>query len=281
MTTQTIPTPERSMTAPAHSITAARSRRARFPLTYARIEIVTSLRRLDNLFFTVLMPLGMYLLFGKMSDFETASAGHGNITASVMISMATYSVAIASTAMAASSAVELEQGWGRQVSLTHGGMRAYLQAKMAAAVVIASLPAVLIFVAGYLTGARIDTPGRWAASLLLCLLAAVPFAVFGLAAGMWFPSYTAVGVASSSVAAFAFLGGVFMPLRGVLFTVAHYTPLYGVAHLAARPLQGDVVATMSGIVHEPLWYSLANLAAWTILFVVACLAARARSTVRK
>lgn len=38
---------------------------------------------------------------------------------------------------------------------------------------------------------------------------------------------------------------------------------------------------MTGIVHEPVWYALANLVVWTVLFVAACLAARARSTVRK
>ena len=259
----------------------APSRRVRFPLTYTRIEVLTTLRRVDTIFFTVLMPLGMYLLFGKMSDFESTSVGHGNITASVMVNMAVYSVAIASTSLAASSAVEVAGGWGRQVSLTSAGMRAYLQAKLAAAVTISTLPVILIFGAGLLTGAQMDSPGRWLASLLLCLVPALPFSAFGLAAGMWFPSYTAVGVASSSVAAFAFLGGIFMPLGGVLFSLSHYTPVYGPARLASRPLQGDVVATMTGIVHEPLWYALANLAAWTVLLAAACLAARARSTARK
>ena len=277
MTTTTTATT--SATMPTTS--AVPAHRGRFPATYARIEILATLKRVDTVFFTVLMPLGMYLLFGKMSNFESTSAGHGNITASVMISMAVYSVAIASTALAASSAVELAGGWGRQVSLTSGGMRTYLQAKLTAAIAISALPVVLIFAAGLLTGAQIDSPGRWLASFALCLVAALPFSAFGLAAGMWFPSYTAVGVASSSVAGFAFLGGVFMPLGGVLFTLSRYTPLYGAARLAARPLQGDVVATMTGIVHEPVWYALANLVVWTVLFVAACLAARARSTVRK
>lgn len=257
------------------------ARQLRFPSTYIRIEVLSTLRRVDTLFFTVFMPLGMYLLFGKMNDFESTSVGHGNITASIMIRMAAYSVAISSTALAASSAVELAGGWGRQISLTSGGMRSYLLAKLTAAIAISTLPVVLIFTTGLFTGAQIDSPGRWMASFILCLVPALPFSAFGLAAGMWFPSYTAVGVASSSVAVFAFLGGLFMPLSGVLFTLSHYSPLYGPAQLAARPLQGDVVTTMTGIVHEPVWYALANLVVWTVLFVAACLAARARSTVRR
>ena len=143
MTTTTTATT--SATMPTTS--AVPAHRGRFPATYARIEILATLKRVDTVFFTVLMPLGMYLLLGKMSNFESTSAGHGNITASVMISMAAFSVAIASTALAASSAVELAGGWGRQVSLTSGGMRAYLQAKLTAAIAISALPVGLLFAA--------------------------------------------------------------------------------------------------------------------------------------
>ncbi|WP_172191143.1 ABC transporter [Actinomyces faecalis] len=252
-----------------------------FPWTYARIEITTTLRRLDTVFFTIIMPLGMYLLFGTINAFESASVGHGNITASVMINMAAYSVAISATALTASSAVEMAEGWGRQVSLTSGGLRAYLLAKLTSAAVISVLPVLLIFGAGAATGAQVDSAGRWLASLALAMLPAVPFSVFGLAAGLWVPSRTAVGVASSSVAVFAFLAGIFMPLSGVLFTIAHYTPLYGAGTLATWALQGDVVATMDGIVHEPVWYTLANLVAWTALFSLVCLAARRRTGARR
>ncbi|MCI7457914.1 MAG: ABC transporter [Actinomyces urogenitalis] len=269
------------MTTTSPTTATASSPRAGFPWTYARIEVTTTLRRLDTIFFTLIMPLGMYLLFGKMSDFESTSVGHGNVTASVMINMAAYSVAISATALTASSAVEMAEGWGRQVSLTSGGLRAYLLAKLTSATVISFLPVLLIFVAGAATGAEIGSAGRWLASLALAMTPAVPFSVFGLAAGLWVPSRTAVGVASSSVAVFAFLAGIFMPLGGVLFTIAHYTPLYGAGTLATWALQGDVVATMDGVVHEPVWYALANLVAWTVLFALACLAARRRTGARR
>lgn len=259
---------------------ATEARVAVIPWTYTRIDVLTTLRRPDTIFFTILMPLGMYLLFGKMTEFQTTSAGHGNITASIMVNMSTYSAAIASTTIAATAAVEQAGGWGRQIALTPGGLRAYLTTKVLTAATVALIPVALIFTAGALTGARIDSPGRWAACFLLAMAATIPFSCFGLAVGMWVPSMTAVGVAGASVSVFGFLGNIFMPLDGVLFTIAHATPLYGPGALAVRPIQGSTVATMSGVVSEPAWYGLANLVGWTLALALVCLAARRRATAR-
>lgn len=257
-----------------------RVRRPR-PWTYLRVEVLATLRRADTLFFTILMPLGMYLLFGKMSEFQTTSAGHGNVTAAIMINMSVFSVAIAATSIAASAAVEQAGGWGRQIALTAGGMRSYVLTKLLTAVIVAVIPTILIFGAGALTSAQMDDGWRWATAAALSLLTAVPFACFGLAVGLWVPSSTAVGVASASVSILGFLGNLFMPLSGALFTAAHWTPLFGPAVLAQRPLTGGVVASMTDAVAEPLWYGLANLVGWTTAFLLLCAAARRRSTVRR
>ena len=259
---------------------ALRSRRRPSPWAYIRIEVLTTLRRPDTIFFTIVMPLGMYLLFGTMSDFSSIDVGHGNVSATIMVNMSVYSAAIAATSVAASAAVEQAGGWGRQIALTPGGMRRYVLTKLVTALTVATAPVVLIFITGALTGALIETPGRWLAAFALCLLAAIPFSCFGLAAGLWFPAEGAMGVASASVSVFAFLGNLFMPLSGVLFTLAHYTPLYGPGALAPRPIQGSLVATMDGTVSEPLWYTVTNLVAWTTIFIILCLLARRRTTTR-
>lgn len=280
-TTATTPMPPAADPASRARGTRRPGRRRPSPWSYLRVEILATLRRADTVFFTILMPLGMYLLFGKMSEFQTTSIGHGNVTAGIMTNMSTYSAAIAATSIAAAAAVEQAGGWGRQIALTAGGMRSYVITKLLTAVTISVIPVVLIFSAGALTGAVIDSPARWAASFALVLVAALPFSCFGLAVGLWVPSNTAVGVASASVSVLAFLGNLFMPLSGALFTLAHFTPLYGPGTLALRPLTGDVVATMTGTVSEPTWYCLANLGTWTTAFILLCLGARSRSTVRR
>ena len=254
---------------------ATATRRPR-PWVYTRIDALTTLRRPDMLFFTLVMPLGMYLFWGAMQDFSAYDAGRGNVAATIMINMSVFSVAIAATCTAAGAAVEQVGGWGRQMALTAGGLRVYITTKLLTALIVSVFPVTVIFIAGFFTGAQMD----------LTLLAAVPFACYGLAVGLWFPAQAAVGIAGASISIYAFLGNLFMPLSGGLFAFAHVTPMYGTGNLAVRALQGDVIATATSagenaIIHEALWVPVVNIGVWTLIFVVACLTAQRRTTVRR
>ena len=276
-TTTTSASPTRS--AGSASGAAAPVRRPR-PWTYTRIDTLTTLARPDMLFFTLVMPLGMYLFFGALQDYSSLDVGRGNVAASVMINMSVFSVAIAATSTAAGAAVENASGWGRQMALTAGGLRTYITTKLLTALIVAVFPVTVIFIAGALTSAQMDAPWVWAACYLLTLLAAVPFACYGLAVGLWFPAQAAVGIAAASVSIYAFLGSLFMPLSKSLLAFGRFTPMYGTGALATRALQKDIVYTTAGDVREALWVPVANIAVWTLIFVVACLAARRRTTRR-
>ena len=52
------------------------------------------------LFFTLIMPLGMYLFWGAMQDFSAHDAGRGNVASTIMINMSVFSVAVAATCTA-------------------------------------------------------------------------------------------------------------------------------------------------------------------------------------
>lgn len=263
----------------AHAVVSPR-RRPR-PWVYTRTDTLNTLLRPDMLFFTVVMPLGMYLFWGALQDYSDYDAGRGNVAAATMINMSTFSVGIAATCTAAGAAVEQATGWGRQIALTAGGLRSYTVTKLLTALLVSVCPVTVIFAAGALTGAKMDTPLVWAASYLLSLLVAVPFACYGLAVGMWVPAQAAVGIAGASISIYAFLGNLFMPLDGGLLTFARYTPMYGAGSLATRALQGDLVATMTGVIHESLWVPVANISVWTLVFALVCLAARRRATARR
>ena len=260
--------------------TAAPARRPR-PWTYTRIDTITTLSRPDMLFFTLVMPLGMYLFWGALQDYSSSDAGRGNVAASIMINMSVFSVAIAATCTAAGAAVENAGGWGRQMALTAGGLRIYITTKLLTALIVSVFPVTVIFIAGIFTGARMDAPWVWAAGYLLTLLAAVPFACYGLAVGLWVPAQAAVGIAGASISIYAFLGNLFMPLGGALLAFGRFTPMYGVGSLATRALHKDVVYTAAGDIHEALWVPVANIAVWSVIFVMACLAAQRRTTARR
>ena len=261
-----------------------RLRPARPVLTYLWLDLFRSLREPANLFFVIAFPLAMYLVFGRLN----ASAGnygphaHGNISASVMLAMASFSACLGATSASAAAAVEQSAGWGRQMAVTGQGLRGYLVVKTGTAVGTAALPVTVVLTAGALTDSSMEG-WAWAASPLICLIGVLPFVLWGLAAGMWLPSSASIGIATSLVSLFAFIGNTFMPLNHTLLTISRFTPMYGATALARWPLgEGWVyVPDRQGGVHDPLWMPLANLVAWTLIFGLLVIGARRRATRRR
>ena len=259
-------------------------RPARPLLTYLWLDLFRSLREPANLFFVVAFPLAMYLVFGRLN----ASAGdygphaHGNVSASVMLAMASFSACLGATSASAAAAVEQSAGWGRQMAVTSRGLRGYLVVKTGTAVGTAALPVVVVLAAGALTDSRMEG-WVWGVSPFICLIGVLPFVLWGLAAGMWLPSSASIGIATSLVSLFAFIGNTFMPLSHTLLTISRFTPMYGATALARWPLgEGwTYVPDRQAGVQDPLWMPLANLVVWTLIFGLLVIGARRRATRRR
>ena len=263
---------------------SGRLRPARPLLTYLRLDLLRSLREPANLFFVIAFPLAMYLVFGRLN----ASAGnygphaHGNVSASVMLAMASFSACLGATSASAAAAVEQSAGWGRQMAVTGQGLRGYLVVKTGTAVGTAALPVTVVLTAGALTDSSMEG-WAWAASPLICLIGVLPFVLWGLAAGMWLPSSASIGIATSLVSLFAFIGNTFMPLNHTLLTISRFTPMYGSTALARWPLgEGWIyVPDRPAGIQDPLWMPLANLVTWTLIFGLLVIGARRRATRRQ
>ena len=261
-----------------------RLRPARPVLTYLWLDLFRSLREPANLFFVVTFPMAMYLVFGRLN----ASAGnygphvHGNVSASVMLAMASFSACLGATSASAAAAVEQSAGWGRQMAVTSQGLRGYLVVKTGTAVGTAALPVVVVLTAGALTDSQMEG-WVWVVSPLICLIGVLPFVLWGLAAGMWLPSSASIGIATSLVSLFAFIGNTFMPLNHTLLKISRFTPMYGSTALARWPLgEGwTYVPDRQAGVQDPLWMPLANLVAWTLIFGLLVIGARRRVTGRQ
>ena len=266
------------------SLRPGRLRPARPVLTYLRLDLLRSLREPANLFFVVTFPLAMYLVFGRLN----ASAGnygphaHGNVSASVMLAMASFSACLGATSASAAAAVEQSAGWGRQMAVTSRGLRGYLVVKTGTAVGTAALPVTVVLTAGALTDSSMEG-WAWAASPFICLIGVLPFVLWGLAAGMWLPSSASIGIATSLVSLFAFIGNTFMPLSHTLLTISRFTPMYGATALARWPLGEGwaYVPDRQAGVQDPLWMPLANLVVWTLIFGLLVIGARRRATRRR
>ncbi len=89
-----------------------------FSPTFLRPRVPRMLRNRRSMIFTLIMPSVFFLLFGTDAKYQTESAGHGNVTAYIMVSMAVYGAMIATTSGGAMVATERALGWSRQLRLT-------------------------------------------------------------------------------------------------------------------------------------------------------------------
>ena len=244
--------------------------------TMLRIEGVRQLRNPYTLAFTLTMPVVMYLLFGGAAAYGGQSAGHGNVSFYVMVSMAAYGTAVAMSSLTSLAAAEAKQGWGRQLAMTPLSTAGYAATKLITAVAFAALALIAVFTAGLLTGAEVDALWRWAASAGIILGLGLIYGLYGLGVGLFFNSDSAAALASISMTFFAFFGNVFMPLNGIMLDIARFTPLYGYVALSRWPLTDGALTTGQS---DPLWAVLLNIAVWLALFVLLVLAGvrRARS----
>lgn len=235
-------------------------------LTYLRVDLVRQLRDVGNLAFVIGLPVVMYLVFGTTFGTGDDLVGHANVQFYVMVSMAIYGASVATTSISGMAAIELLQGWGRQLGLTPMRPPSYVATKVTVALLVAAGAVIAVFVAGILTGAEAVSAGVWLRSGLLAWLLSGVFALFGLAAAQVFRSESAVSIASAVLVLFAFLGNLFVPLTGTMLQIARFTPMYGYAGLARWPQLEGMVLESTGTSSDPLWALVLNFALWSAVF---------------
>ncbi len=243
-----------------------------FSLGFLALEVRRLVRNRRTLIFTVVLPPAFYFLFGGAS-YADQTAGRGNVSAYVMISLAVYGAMIATTSAGAQVSVERAVGWSRQLRLTPLTPAAYIATKLVSAMVMGAIAVGMVFlVAGTVGGARMDA-WVWVVSALVAWLGALVFAALGLLAGYLLPSENVMQLLGPLLAVLAFLGGLFVPLDvlGQTFRdIAEYTPAYGVGVLARMPLtdEGSLVT------------AVVNVLAWTAVFGIGAALRFRRDTAR-
>ncbi|KAA1422867.1 ABC transporter permease [Mumia zhuanghuii] len=227
--------------------------------TFLRLELRRMLRNRRTVVFTLVMPAAFFLLFGTSSSYRDQSAGAGNVTAYVMVSMALYGAMVATTSGGAMVATERALGWSRQLRLTPLNPLAYVDVKVCVAMVLGGASVVVVTVVGRLSGASLPWD-RALACALLAWVCSLVFAAFGLFMGYLLPSENVMQVLGPVLAVLAFAGGLFVPvdqLGDVFGTVAQLTPVYGAAEIVRAPLGADA----------NLWVAALNVLVWLGVFV--------------
>lgn len=230
-----------------------------FSVTFLGLEMRRLMRNKRAMVFTLIMPGAFFLLFGTDDKFKTEAAGHGNVTAYVMVSMAVYGAMIAATSGGAMVATERALGWSRQLRLTPLNPVAYVAIKMLVAMSMGAVAIITVFIVGDLVGAELSF-GRLVLCGLIGWVCTLVFAAFGLFMGYLLPSENVMQILGPALAILSFAGGLFIPLdqmSDVFASVAKFTPAYGVGVLARAPFGEDGGLTLAVI----------NVVVWTAVFV--------------
>jgi ABC-2 type transport system permease protein len=231
-----------------------------FNLTVLTLEVRRVLRNRRTLIFTMIAPAIFFLLFGLNAAYANEQAGHGNVSAFILISMALYGAVLATTSGGAMISIERSQGWSRQLRLTPLTPVAYIATKMLTSLVLGFGSVAVVYIVGLLSH-KPSMPGYlWLVTGLCVWIGSLLFAAFGLFLGYLLPTENVMQFMGFIMMLLSFGGGLFIPLSSyphALQVLAEYTPLYGLNQLVHVPLTGATVP----------WQWPVNVVAWLVIFV--------------
>jgi ABC-2 type transport system permease protein len=212
---------------------------------YLTLELRRSLRDHRFLLLVVGWPAAAYLLFSAVFGAEGPSQGLPPVT-EIMVAMAAFG-AIGAVMLSTGPrlALERQNGWLRQLSLTPLPASRVLLARVAAAMAL-TLPAIALtmVLAAVVHGVQLHLD-QWVLLAAVIALGCLPFAVLGMTLGSVADGDVAQGLTMVVYLALTALGGLWMPvaiLPPAMRDIAYALPSYHLGSLgwsiaAARPLQ--------------------------------------------
>jgi ABC-2 type transport system permease protein len=181
-----------------------------------------------------------------------------------MVGMVSFGTMSGMLSSGARIAAERAVGWNRQLRISPLTTRSYLRAKVLTAYMMALLTIIVLFASGAALGVSLPV-GKWLQMTLLILIALIPFAALGIAAGHMLTPDSIGPAVGGGVGLLAFLGGTWFPIpgSGFLHDVAQILPSYWLVQASHVALGGHPWPAKAWIV----------IGAWTA--VLALLARRA------
>jgi ABC-2 type transport system permease protein len=193
------------------------------------------------------------------------------VAAYIMVSMALYGSALTAASGGAMVAIERATGWSRQLRLTPLRPGVYIGMKALLALVLGAVAILVVNVVGLVQGRPSMPTGVWVSCALLTLVCTLVFAALGLFVGYLVPGENAMQLLGPGLALFSFLGNVFLPLTpgSVVYRIAEWTPMFGVAEISRWPLTDQLT-----------WTAVLNAVIWLGLFVAGAAWRMSRDTAR-
>ncbi|APX35013.1 ABC transporter [Brachybacterium sp. P6-10-X1] len=215
--------------------------------------------------FTIIMPVGMYLLFSMMFGDQSG----GQVRGMIMVNMAAYGGLGAAVTAGTQIQEDQRNGFLRQLIVAGLSPRSFLTGSvMAASAVI--IPALLaVGLVGLATGVEVG-PGPFLATLAVLWLGLLPTILVGIVLGMVLKGGAAMAAGVVTMMVMAIFGGLWMPLEmfpGWMQTVGHAIPTSWISSLGGWALYGG----------QPPVTGVLVIGAWTLVLVLICSVSMSRA----
>jgi ABC-2 type transport system permease protein len=237
------------------------------------LEVRRLLRNRRTMILALILPVLFFVGFGLNNSYVHQRAGHGNMSAVEMISIALYGAVAATAACGAMVSLERASGWSRQLRVTPLSPAAYVVIRMLTSLVLAAGAVSAVYLVGAVTN-KVSMPADlWVITGLCVWIGSLLFAAFGLFIGYLLPSENITQISTLALTLCSFVAGLFIPLSHFspdFQTFAKFTPLYGLNQLVHYPLAGGTLQ----------WGWILNLAVWLAIFVAGAVWCLRRDTAR-
>jgi ABC-2 type transport system permease protein len=226
-------------------MTTVGERRAGFDLRVLAVEVDEGLRAVVRepvaLFFSVVMPVGFYVLFAGLYGGFTSPQGVP-VAASMVATYGTFAVvSVMLTNPGVSVADDRTRGWLRVKKVSAAPIGTTIAAKVVAALPYALFAVVAISAASLVIAGPVLGFGTWLRIVGVLLVGSLPFALLSLAVGFVAPSSAAVAILNAVLFPMTIASGLWVPLDampGFVRAAAPFLPMWHLSQLALAQLTG-------------------------------------------
>ncbi|MGW2373438.1 ABC transporter permease [Kitasatospora sp. NPDC001683] len=208
-----------------------------------RDELRAIVREPTSLFFSILMPVGFFVLFNLVYGHDTTqglSAG-----TAMVATFGTYGViTVAALQPGIGVAQDRDLGWLRMKRVSAVPIGISLAAKAAAALLYGVGVLALMGVAAAAFGTLHASAWALLRVAAVLLLGTVPFTLFSVAVGLRFRTGATIALLNAVLFPLAMLSGLWIPIQflpSVVRHIAEFLPTYHLAQLGLAQLGGGTV----------------------------------------
>lgn len=209
-----------------------------------RDELRAIVREPASLFFGIIMPVGLFIMFNLLYGHQVATYGLSAGTAMVA-TFGTYGViTVASLQPGIGIASNRDIGWLRMKQVSAVPIGISLAAKATAALLYGIGVLVVMGIAADAFGTLQASPLALIRVVVVLLLGSIPFTLFSVAVGFRFRTNAATAVLNAFLFPLSILSGLWIPIQflpKVIGEIAKFLPTYHLAQLGLAQL-GDGTA---------------------------------------